>query len=97
MSQVPAPFFDESQFLFPPKPAKLDKQQQAEYKDRIKALLKEKDAVLVAHYYTDPEIQALAEETGGCVADSLEMARTKSRNIKSPDYLGVKLLSTVRG
>lgn len=29
----------------------------------------------MAHYYTDPEIQALAEETGGCVADSLEMAR----------------------
>ncbi|MDN6229142.1 MAG: quinolinate synthase NadA, partial [Enterobacterales bacterium] len=27
------------------------------------------------HYYTDPEIQALAEETGGCVSDSLEMAR----------------------
>jgi quinolinate synthase len=37
--------------------------------------LKEKNAVLIAHYYTDPEIQALAEETGGCVADSLEMAR----------------------
>ncbi len=31
--------------------------------------------MLVAHYYTDPEIQALAEETGGCVSDSLEMAR----------------------
>ena len=31
--------------------------------------------MLVAHYYTDPDIQALAEETGGCVADSLEMAR----------------------
>ncbi|NQZ51889.1 MAG: quinolinate synthase NadA, partial [Moritella sp.] len=44
-------------------------------KARIKQLLKEKDAVLIAHYYTDPEIQALAEETGGCVADSLEMAR----------------------
>jgi len=41
----------------------------------IKALLIEKDAVLVAHYYTEPELQALAEETGGCVADSLEMAR----------------------
>lgn len=41
----------------------------------IKALLVEKDAVLVAHYYTEPELQALAEETGGCVADSLEMAR----------------------
>ncbi|WP_372747395.1 quinolinate synthase NadA [Litorivivens sp.] len=43
--------------------------------ERIKALLKARDAVLVAHYYTDPEIQALAEETGGCVSDSLEMAR----------------------
>ena len=37
--------------------------------------LQQRNAVLVAHYYTDPEIQALAEETGGCVADSLEMAR----------------------
>ena len=41
----------------------------------IKQLLKQEDAVMVAHYYTDPELQALAEETGGCVADSLEMAR----------------------
>ncbi len=44
-------------------------------RERIKALLKAKNAVLVAHYYTDPELQALAEETGGCVSDSLEMAR----------------------
>jgi len=46
-----------------------------EYKDRIKILLKKRNAVLVAHYYTDDAIQALAEETGGCVSDSLEMAR----------------------
>ena len=45
------------------------------YKDRIKTLLKQEDAVLVAHYYTDDAIQELAEETGGCVSDSLEMAR----------------------
>ncbi len=44
-------------------------------KKRIKALLKEQNAVLVAHYYVDGDLQALAEETGGCVADSLEMAR----------------------
>ncbi len=44
-------------------------------KNKIKQLLIEKDAVLVAHYYTDAEVQALAEETGGKVADSLEMAR----------------------
>ncbi len=50
-------------------------EQEADYRDRIKALLQQHNAVLVAHYYTDPLIQALAEETGGCVADSLEMAR----------------------
>jgi len=42
---------------------------------RIKRMLKEQDAVLVAHYYVDSELQDLAEETGGHVADSLEMAR----------------------
>ena len=47
----------------------------AEYTQRIKRLLVENNATIVAHYYTDPVIQALAEETGGCVADSLEMAR----------------------
>ena len=44
-------------------------------KDRIKGLLKAQNAVLVAHYYTDADLQELAEETGGHVADSLEMAR----------------------
>jgi quinolinate synthase len=44
-------------------------------KDQIKKLLKEQNATLVAHYYTDGRLQDLAEETGGCVADSLEMAR----------------------
>ncbi|WP_448248541.1 quinolinate synthase NadA [Thalassotalea agariperforans] len=65
----------EFDFEFPAKPKPLSIDQKAEYKARIKQLLIEKNAVLVAHYYTDPEIQALAEETGGCVADSLEMAR----------------------
>ena len=46
---------------------------------RIKKLLKERDATLVAHYYTTPDLQLLAEETGGCVADSLEMARFGSQ------------------
>jgi quinolinate synthase len=44
-------------------------------KERIKQLLKEREAVLVAHYYVDADLQDLAEETGGCVSDSLEMAR----------------------
>ena len=42
---------------------------------RIKKLLHERNAVLVAHYYVDDDLQMLADETGGCVADSLEMAR----------------------
>lgn len=46
----------------------------------IKRLLKAENAVLVAHYYTDDAIQQLAEETGGCVSDSLEMARFGARH-----------------
>lgn len=49
--------------------------EKAALKERIKRLLKERNAVLVAHYYVDAELQDLAEETGGCVSDSLEMAR----------------------
>ena len=50
-------------------------QEEGFYRNRIKQLLKDRNAVIVAHYYTDPSIQALAEETGGIVSDSLEMAR----------------------
>jgi quinolinate synthase len=53
----------------------LDAAEQERLKTCIKQLLVAKDAVLVAHYYTDPTLQELAEETGGCVSDSLEMAR----------------------
>ncbi|MGK0271968.1 MAG: quinolinate synthase [Cocleimonas sp.] len=44
-------------------------------KDEIKKLLKEQDAVLIAHYYVDQDLQELAEETGGYVSDSLDMAK----------------------
>ncbi len=43
--------------------------------ERARQLLVEQNAVLVAHYYTDPDLQILADETGGHVADSLDMAR----------------------
>lgn len=56
-------------------PKDIDSVKQLELKAKIKDLLKLKNAVLVAHYYTDHVIQSLAEETGGCVSDSLEMAR----------------------
>ncbi|MCU7923916.1 MAG: quinolinate synthase NadA [Candidatus Thiodiazotropha sp. (ex Dulcina madagascariensis)] len=53
----------------------LSDQERSELKERITDKLKAQNAVLVAHYYTDADLQALAEESGGCVADSLEMAR----------------------
>jgi len=46
-----------------------------ELKAEIADLIRARDAVLVAHYYVDPDVQDLADSTGGCVADSLEMAR----------------------
>ncbi|MBQ5941081.1 MULTISPECIES: quinolinate synthase NadA [unclassified Massilia] len=56
-------------------PAAPSAAEKTELKERIRRLLKERDAVLVAHYYVDADLQDLAEETGGCVSDSLEMAR----------------------
>jgi quinolinate synthase len=49
--------------------------ERAEQKARAAGLLHDHDAALVAHYYVDGDLQDLALETGGCVADSLEMAR----------------------
>ena len=49
--------------------------ERAALKDKIRRLLKERNAVMVSHYYVHPDLQDLAEETGGIVSDSLEMAR----------------------
>jgi len=65
----------------------------SELRDQIKQQLIEKDAVLIAHYYTDPLIQALAEETGGVVSDSLEMARFgKTHSAQTLVVAGVKFM-----
>ncbi|MCW7553489.1 quinolinate synthase NadA [Endozoicomonas gorgoniicola] len=58
----------------------LDAEREEALKERVRQLLDRENAVLVAHYYTDPVVQALAEETGGFIADSLEMARFGSRH-----------------
>lgn len=55
--------------------SRLSPAREQELREQFKARLLRENAVLVAHYYTAPVIQALAEETGGCVSDSLEMAR----------------------
>ena len=44
-------------------------------RDRLLAEMKKQDAILVSHYYVDDGLQDLAEESGGTVSDSLEMAR----------------------
>ena len=49
--------------------------ERAALKARITRLLRERNAVMVSHYYVHPDLQDLAEETGGIVSDSLEMAR----------------------
>lgn len=62
-------------------------------RDEIKTLLKEKDAALVAHYYCEDAIQELAEETGGVIADSLEMARFGAEHpAKTLVVAGVKFM-----
>ena len=56
-------------------PTFLPESRRAELKDEIRHLLRLREAVLVSHYYVDGDVQDLAVETGGCVSDSLEMAR----------------------
>jgi quinolinate synthase len=56
----------------PAEPSPVDR---AALKDKIRGLLKARNAVMVSHYYVHPDLQDLAEETGGLVSDSLEMAR----------------------
>ncbi len=64
-----------------------------EQKEKVQELLVAHNAVLIAHYYTDPHVQALAEESGGCVADSLEMARFgKQHSAKTLIVAGVRFM-----
>ena len=74
MTQIPERILVQAH-LAAKQPKPLTPEQEAQLRRDIAVELKRQNAVLVAHYYTDPVIQALAEETGGCVSDSLEMAR----------------------
>ena len=56
-------------------PREPSQHEREQLKARVRELLKEKNAVLVSHYYVHPDLQDLALETGGIVSDSLEMAR----------------------
>jgi len=68
-------------------------EQEAALIARVRQLLVEQDAVIVAHYYTAAIIQRLAEETGGFVSDSLEMARFgKNHRASTLMVAGVKFM-----
>lgn len=74
-----------------PKPMRPDQQQL--YIVEIKKLLQLHRAVMVAHYYVEPELQDLALETGGMVGDSLEMAKfCKSHPAKTLLVAGVRFM-----
>lgn len=66
---------DLSNIKLPAHPISLSDSETKEYIEKLKIKLKEHNAVLIAHYYTNPEIQQLAEASGGFIGDSLEMAR----------------------
>lgn len=92
MSQIPERILVQAH-LAAKQPKPLTPEQEASLRADIAAELKRQDAVLVAHYYCDPVLQALAEETGGCVADSLEMARFGSQHPASTLLVaGVKFM-----
>ena len=62
------------------KPREPEAGEKAALIERIKRMLKEQDAVLVSHYYVHPDLQDLAEATGGIVSDSLDMANFGHRH-----------------
>ena len=60
-------------------PQEPDAARRAELLDECRELLRAADATLVAHYYVHPDLQDLAQASGGMVSDSLEMARFGAR------------------
>ena len=71
----------------------LDEIERINLKEKIKKQLVRQNAVIVSHYYTDADLQLLADETGGCVSDSLDMARFGHESkAKTLIVCGVKFL-----
>jgi len=71
----------------------IDDVERAALTEKIKAQLKQQNAVIVAHYYTEPELQILADESGGYVSDSLDMARFGNEsNAETLVVCGVKFM-----
>ena len=74
-------------------PVELNSTQRQHLKAETITLLKQQDAVLLAHYYVPPDLQDIAEETGGIVADSLDMAKFGANHkAKTLVVAGVKFM-----
>lgn len=77
-------------------PAKLSAQElekDSSLFEQAKEAIKKHKALLIAHYYTTPIIQRLAEETGGFIGDSLEMARVgKESPLNTVVVAGVRFM-----
>ena len=52
--------------------------EQADLKKKIKTTLKEKNGILLAHYYQRDEVQEIADFTGDSLGLSFEAAKTKA-------------------
>ena len=55
----------------------------AELRRRIEALKREKNAIILAHYYTTPEVQAVADFLGDSLALSVRAQQVEARIIRS--------------
>ncbi len=84
---------DLSKIAIPKGPAPLTQMQIDEYIASLTKKLHDKNAVLIAHYYTNPEIQKLAQASGGFIGDSLEMARWgRDNSAKTVIVAGVRFM-----
>lgn len=63
------------EYVYPKAAEGLSAEEVKEYTNKISNLLKEQNAAIIAHYYCNNDVQALAEQTGGFIGDSLEMAK----------------------
>ena len=80
--EIPLQLVEEirSKALHAPRPRELTPEQRDALFEKIKALLKAKNAVLITHYYVDEQLQILTDATGGYVGDSLGMADYGNRH-----------------
>lgn len=82
-----------AQVVQPPQASPYTSFERIERFDTLKRLLKQHNAVLIAHYYVDPLLQQLAQDSGGFIGDSLEMAKFgKNATAQTLIVAGVKFM-----